>query len=137
MSIQFSATRQGLLQLCVAISMTLSHTWSVEAAEINSIRAAINSAEQLELHGQFAAAASAYLAIIDGYDFLPGDTKLDNHKLSRKQKILFAERALKCLEKGMKQRGADQTNGPEATMLRAANITLEMLKDGSKQTAQK
>ena len=65
---------------------------------------AVSIAAALEADCQYALAASAYMAIVDGFDFVPGTGNTTALLAANKeQKILFGKCAMSCLERGMQE----------------------------------
>lgn len=90
--------------------------------------AALHEAQQLELEGKYAVAASAYLAMAEGFDFMPENKKLT--ALTRSEQIILAKCAVSCLEQGISRQlnsCGSLDNSPELMMLPAACNTLMRL----------
>ena len=90
---------------------------------------ALKHAQDMETNGQYALAASAYLAILEGYDFLPGQSTKKT-VLRTEEKLHLGKRAIHCLGKGMKihiaQHG-ELSECPEFHMLRSASHSMKQL----------
>jgi hypothetical protein len=90
--------------------------------------AALQQAQQFELEGKYAVAASAYLAMAEGFDFMPENKKAP--ALSRSEQVLLAKCAVNCLEQGIREQLASSgnlDNCAELMMLPAACNTLMKL----------
>jgi len=88
---------------------------------------ALSQAQAFEASENYAVAASAYLAILEGYDFVPGEHSHKN-TLSASEKSLIGKCAVSCLERGIKKYISEQKGSlrdcPEYQMLPAATQTM-------------
>lgn len=86
---------------------------------------ALLQAEKLEAGGNYAAAASAYLAVLEGFNFVPKSSSKTEY--SKEEKIVIGKCAINCLEQGIKQKlkaGAEIKDCPEFQLLAGASITM-------------
>lgn len=113
----------------VGFLVNILGTFVIQSAAFADTALALRHAQEMELNGQYALAASAYLAMIDGYDFLPGTTTKATI-LSKQEKLQLGKRAVHCLGKGMKihiaQHG-DLAASAEFHMLRTASHSMKQL----------
>lgn len=70
-------------------------------AQAEDEQRALHEAQKFEAEGQYALAASAYLAVAEDFDFLPGT--LPTEKLTNEQKVIVGKCAINCLERGIHQ----------------------------------
>lgn len=97
-------------------------------ASENKDNAALRRAQEFEMEGKYAVAASAYLALAEGFDFVPENKKAVAFK--RGEQVLLAKCAINCLEEGIRQQLSNSgslDNCPELMMLPAACNTLMRL----------
>lgn len=112
------------LQGAIGLLATLMIACPLWAAELE----ALQQAQQLEADGDFATAAGAYLAIVEDFDFLPGNTNTQS-ALSIHERILIGKCAMNCIEIGMKRHIAENRDYdcPEAQLLGAASSSMMKL----------
>lgn len=91
---------------------------------------ALSVAASLEAQGDYALAASAYMAMVDGFDFVPGPTQKNEFALNKAQKTLFGKCAMTCIERGMQlhlANGGSLADCAEFQMLASsANTMMEL-----------
>ena len=106
---------------CVLISS------GVQAGAAN-VDAALIEAERFEAAGNYVLAGSAYLAIVEGFDFVPDSERgASVASLTKDEKIRYGKHAIECFEKGIKQSLADGESlraCQEFELLRAATMTM-------------
>ncbi len=89
---------------------------------------ALLEAQQLESQEKYAMAAAAYMAIMDGVDFVPGQKPL---KLSKTEKIILGKCAVSCLEQGLERYSSEGMQSlsdcPELPLLWSITRTLSVL----------
>lgn len=83
---------------------------------------ALKEAQNFESNGKYVTAAGIYLAIIDDYDFLPGN---NNFSFTKQQKIRLGKKAIDCLQQSIKLNS--DHDGFEQEMLGAASHTMMTL----------
>lgn len=121
----------ALIIICALFTIS-QNIANIAPASAAAAQEELSHAQKLEADGQYALAASAYLAIIHGYDFIPGESKAKElAKLSKDEKIIVAKCAVNCLELGIKKYLKDQsgnlTDCPEFQLLGGASKDLMQL----------
>lgn len=119
-------TKSAFLSLCAVLALSSVNTNAAFAASNDQ---SLFQAQELEANGQYALAASAYLAIVEGYDFMPGPSnEKELAKLTKEQKVIVGKCAMNCIEQGI-HNYLDSNSGnladcPEFQLLGGASITM-------------
>jgi hypothetical protein len=120
-------SKRKLLKIPMAVLFCALVSSGMQARAAN-VDAALIEAQKFEACGSYVLAGSAYLAIVEGFDFVP-DTEhsASISTLTKDEKIRLGKHAIECFEKGIKQSLADGESlraCQEFELLRAATMTM-------------